>query len=277
MTILSRHQGPAVPSASAPTGAGTLTDHLERQLLPRVTPFLERVLASRRERDRERELRAEQERAFADAAARDRARMTAKADAERAARDARRREEEDAAAAARVREAEKEARVKWEARRMAWRRWAGRALIPYELESTARGGITRVAVRMPDGRRITRIFGPGATLTALYVYVDVQFADGADGAHALPEGMAPGEDGLAALVSETEGGADGWWGFRLVTAYPRRELKWEPKRILEEIEGVKGGAQLVVEMLDRLGTSGRSAVAGQTGDDDDGYDTEESE
>jgi hypothetical protein len=75
-TVLSRHQGPSyTPPASsssstaspAPTSAQALISHLERQPLPRVTPYLNRLLSAQRQRERDRQLREEQDRAFEDA------------------------------------------------------------------------------------------------------------------------------------------------------------------------------------------------------------------
>ena len=54
MTVLSRHQGPSIPSTSAPTAAQTLVAHLNDQLLPRVNPFLGKLRLEAAERERER-------------------------------------------------------------------------------------------------------------------------------------------------------------------------------------------------------------------------------
>ncbi|KAH9942679.1 hypothetical protein B0H21DRAFT_520653 [Amylocystis lapponica] len=296
LTILSRHQGPAIPSATAPTSAPTLVAHLSEQLLPRVTPFLARVRTQAAERERtraqeaaqrtrERALRAEQDRAFEETRRRDKERVERRIAEERAQEDEKRRTEQEAErAAAELARAEAQ-RLAWEARRMAWRRWARRTLVLREPRpgEVGRGKTIRVGVRMPDGRRPVRFFGESDTVTALYVYVDSLFVPSHLAQDGDPERPPNGRDiGKAALVEEitsSDMGVEQWWGFKLVLAYPRREIGWEPARRLGEVDALKGGGQVVVEMLaDAPGDKGKGKVEAADAEvDSDGYATEESE
>ncbi|KAF7977538.1 hypothetical protein HWV62_16732 [Athelia sp. TMB] len=270
LTVLSRHQGRSVP-ATGPTSAETLSNHLSGQLLPRVTPFLDRLRNAARERERDRFLREEQDRAFQDTARRDRERIEAKiAQSEREKLEEVKRAEEARQAEER-REQERLESERLAAIRMEWRRWARRSLVKPE---TAKGipGAIRLAIRLPgaEGRTI-RQFAPSDSLTALYAYVDSQLIPSDLPASADPSTPPTGtpidEDGLA----NQSGGAVEWWGFRLFLAYPRKELAWKSQVCLGEITELKGGTQIVVE---RGGSHVSSRATSPTGGDDDEYDTE---
>ncbi|KAI9070407.1 hypothetical protein FKP32DRAFT_1586205 [Trametes sanguinea] len=265
MTILSRHQGPSIPSTSAPTAAQTLVAHLTDNLLPRVNPFLDKLRAQEAERERERALRAEQDRAFEESRRRDAERAEQRAREERAAIEARRRAEEaEAHRRAELKKQEEEKR-RWEERRMSWRRWIRRGLVvrePRPGEAT-RGKTMRVGIRMPDGRRVVRFFGENDTLTALYAYVDSLFIPPA------------GEDGLVAEMSKSGKSHEKWWGFQIFLAYPRREISWEAEKRIGSVEALKGGGQVVVELVqdgDALKGKGKAKASGE--DEDDEYHTE---
>ncbi|KAI0683522.1 hypothetical protein C8Q76DRAFT_762755 [Earliella scabrosa] len=288
MTILSRHQGPSIPSTSAPTAAQTLVKHLDEQLLPRVNPFLVTLRAQAAERERERALRAEQDRAFEESRRKDAERIEQRRSEERAAAEAKKRAAEEEARAAEERQKAEAAKEQWAAHRMAWRRWIRRGLVLREPRpgETGRGKTMRVGVRMPDGRRAVRFFGEGDALTALYAFVDslfippelVQDADPTS----PPEGGWVGEDGLAGEMQRSGRTPEKWWGFRLVLAYPRREIPWEAERKIGEVDVLKGGGQVVVELVaDDDGAKAKGkAKAGATAtteDDDDEYHTEDSE
>lgn len=270
LTILSRHQGRCVP-ASAPTSSETLTDHLSRQLLPRVSPFLERIRSTARDRDRDRILREEQDRAFQDSARRDRERIEAKMAEERLADQEKRRLEEDTKLQEDRLAREKEDLEVQEAIRMEWRRWARRRLV--QPEAAGMKGALRIAIRFPggDGRAI-RQFSPDDTLTALYAYVDSQFIppdlERSDDPESPPQGTAVGELDIEQQVKLI--GVDEWWGFKLVLAYPRRELVWQANTRLAGIDGLKGGAQIVVEKIGRHSISPR----GPSPNAEDDYNTE---
>ena len=70
---------------------------------------------------------------------------------------------------------------------------------------------------------------------------------------------------------------ENWWGFKLVTSYPRREIVWESGKRISDIEGLKAGGQIIIEMVDPFFTSKGKGKARDVGSDDDGYVTEESD
>ncbi|KAJ7489513.1 hypothetical protein FB451DRAFT_1390665 [Mycena latifolia] len=264
LTVLSRHQGP--PSSA--TSPATLAAHLENQLLPRVNPFLARLRAAQHTAAADRALRAEQDRAFRETADRDVARIEALMQAEaRAAREAEavRAAQEAEAARLALKAAE---RQKLAAERAGWRHWTRRALAG-EAEDTQ--GV-RLAIRLPDGGRVVRRFADKRTLTALYAFVDAQLA-GADGEEA-PEVSPAGHraaDVERAMEEQIDvaGNADAWWGFQLVLAYPRREIPWA-RGTVDQVDCLKGGGQLVVQMLTTTNEAPRDGE-----EDDDGYVSEE--
>ncbi|EPS97134.1 hypothetical protein FOMPIDRAFT_110679 [Fomitopsis schrenkii] len=280
LTVLSRHQGPSIPSTSAPTAPQTLSTHLTEQLLPRVTPFLGKLRAQAAEREHERQLRAEQDRAFEESRRRDRERIEARQSEERRRAAAEARAQEDALA-------QEEARRAWEAHRMAWRRYLRRGLVVREPRpgETGRGKTVRVGLRMPDGRRAVRFFGESDTLSALYAYVDSMFIpkelpESADPA-APPADGALGEAGLVQGIESSGRAPEKWWGFKLWLAYPRKEVVWEPAKRLGDVEALKGGGQLVVESAadeesaKAKGKQRATDVTASAEDEDDGYETED--
>ncbi|KAI0666425.1 hypothetical protein C8Q78DRAFT_1083037 [Trametes maxima] len=285
MTILSRHQGPSIPSTSAPTAAQTLVTHLDEQLLPRVNPFLAKLRAQEAERERERALRAEQDRAFEESRRRDADRAAQRARAESAAIEEKRRiAEAEARAAAELRKAA-EAQKLWDAHRLAWRRWIRRGLVVREPRpgESARGKTMRVGIRLPDGRRVVRFFGENDTLTTLYAYVDSlfippEFVQDADPV-APPEGGFVGEEGLVVEMKNAGRSADKWWGFHVVLAYPRREIPWEAERRVGDVDVLKGGGQVVIELVaDNEAVKGKDKGKSKAAaSDDDEYHTEESD
>jgi FAS-associated factor 2 len=309
LTILSRHQGRCAPTSTSPTSPTSLTTHLNSQLLPRILPFLERIRNTARERDRDRLLREEQDRAFRDAARRDRERIQGRMEEERRKVEEQSRRKEEAMREVERREVERVEEENKEAARMEWRRWARRIAVEPQANATtsdAKGsGVIRLAIRLPGGdRRSIREFSPSDTLTNLYAYVDSQFIPPSLPTSSDP--LLPPENDLtspeqtpderieAQIRAQSsapssgavgEGKADIWWGFKLVLAYPRRELAWAPHTALRDIEGLKGGAQIVVEKVGvspkarGSSTSPRSAAASPTppakeDEAEDGYDTE---
>ncbi|KAM5543848.1 hypothetical protein V8D89_002465 [Ganoderma adspersum] len=282
MTILSRHQGSSIPSTSAPTAAQTLVAHLNDNLLPRVTPFLNTLRAEAAERERERALRAEQDLAFEAARRKDTDRILQKRAADAAAAEEKRLAVEAEARAAEEERKAAEARKLWDARRMQWRRWLRRGLVLREPRpgENGRGKTMRVGVRLPDGRRLVRFFGENDGLTALYAYVDSllippEFVQDADPV-SPPEGGKAGEEGVVLDMKTSSRSSEKWWGFKLVLAYPRREIPWEAEKKIGEIEVLKGGGQVVVEFVAdedaKSRTKSRSSLE-QDGDDDE-YHTE---
>ena len=282
LTILSRYQGKSAPS-SGPTSAATLVDHLERHVLPRVMPFLDVLKAAERERQMERQLREEQDRAYKEAARRDKERIEAKMRKEREEAEEKRRKEEEVRREQERREIEERERGKREQERMLWRRWIRRQLLA-ENPNRDGDGPLRIAIRLPNGSRAVRRFKPDASLTALYAFVNSQLipphmSEG-DDPPTIPSGAFNGslysciEDKITGLNY----GASEWWGFHVVNAYPRKEIDWATNVRLGDVECLKGGGQVVVEVLNS--DVGRPTPAERTGngsleEDDDGYDTEE--
>jgi FAS-associated factor 2 len=241
-------------------------------------------------------LREEQDRAFKDSARRDRERIQERMEEERRKfEEGRRREEKETREKERL-ERERLEEERKERVRMEWRRWSRRTLVKPE----AKGGVgtVRLAIRLPggDGRSI-RQFSPDDTLTTLYAYVDSQLipsdlSPSSDPA-TPPEGTLTGEAALEFQIQKlpSEAGADKaaadiWWGFKLVLAYPRRELAWAPQTTLGSVDGLKGGTQVVVEKIgngnarERGGSAtprsaGASPPTSTTAEEaDDEYDTE---
>jgi len=173
---------------------------------------------------------------------------------------------------------------------MEWRRylrWMSKA-------NPAPSAGLRIGIRMPDGTRGVKIFGPGDSLTALYGFVD---------SHFIPSELLVGEDPTSppsssskretAVHEEIAGSSlspEQWWKFRLVTSYPRREIPWQPNVTLGGISELGNGVQLVVELVrdgdikkPRKSFGSRSGVAASAtgseagGDSTDEYDTESDE
>ncbi|KAL0568402.1 UBX domain-containing protein 10 [Marasmius crinis-equi] len=280
LSILSRHQGAAATTAEA------LCTHLTETLLPRVQPYLARIKTSReaaeREKDyeeqarqAERALRAQQDRAFEESARRDRDRILAKIredeEKKRVAEEERRRAEEEE----RKREEEERERVRWENERMGQRKWLSENAFAGGVGGEGSGEL-RVAVRMPDGRRLVRRFRKDETLSNLYAFVDVQF-------------LAPNAVSATSTASDADSAVQGfirtmatpdpvkWWGFRLASAYPRKEIPWSDSTQLASIpEIAAGGGQLVVEMVSNghRSSNGVNGKGKAKAEDHDGYDTE---
>lgn len=217
LSVISRHSG----SPQTQTSAAVLHAYITTTLVPRVTPLLNRLRAEARTRQQERDLRAEQDRAFAEAERLDRERML------------KRREEE----ARLQREAEEIQRKQLEERmreqwKNEWRRHA-RSTLPVEPGPECAGRL-RIGMRLPDGQRLVRHFGPSDTLDVLYTFVDVQFVDrvSTDGGSTArpPADYNPGFD------------------FTLTTAFPRVEVPFAKGTSLGSIGALKGGANLAVEM-----------------------------
>ena len=270
---MSRHQGKSYP-ASGPTSAQTLVDHLERQLLPRVTPFLGRIAAANREREHDRRLREEQDRAFEDTARRDKERIEAKMAAERAEREAKRMAEEEARLAEQRRARAAEFARQREIERMDWRRWTRRQVVNAQ-SSNAKGSNLRIAIRLPHGGRVVHSFPQSASLTSLFAFIDTQFIPpnlpASEDPISLPGQIGTGESALESRVSSQR---EEYWGFRVALVFPRKDIIWKPGQKLSDIPELQGGGQVVVEPII---PERRSPTHEADGDDeDDGYQTEDS-
>lgn len=206
LTVLSRHQGRTM------TSADKLVRHLERDVLPRVQPFLETLEREERGLERDRALRAEQDRAYEESRRRDRERW----EDEQREKERLEREERE--------KKEKEKRRK-EIERMVWR-------VGKKSEEV------RVVIRMPDGERIVEMFGKEESVGVLYAVVHRLLA----GERKKEEEGNISEKELDELIGK-EGGKN-FWGFKMVTAYPRKEIEWKQGKIINLLD-LPG--QLVVE------------------------------
>jgi len=85
------------------------------------------------------------------------------------------------------------------------------------------------------------------------------------------------ESSIERKLTTPDCSAQEWWGFCVVSAYPRREIEWRANVRLGDVDCLRGGGQLVVEMLnlDKSRPAPRERTSATVNDDDDGYDTEE--
>ena len=253
VTILSRHQGRLA------TTAPTLIDHLNTQLLPRVTPFLVRFKTALQDRDRDRRIREEQDRAFEETARRDREVIESRLQQEKEEEERARKHAEEM-----IRKQEDSDRQRQRSEiRMEWRKWMRRCL----LLPDARG--LRLAIELAGNGRVVRNFPPSATLTSLYAFVDSQLIPSTfhpeDDPLQAPEGAVDNLTQLESFIQSQTTGQE-WWGFTLVSAYPRREFRWQANTSLTEI-GLMNGERVVMEYITR------HEPTGEHGSDDE-YESE---
>jgi len=281
MTILSRHPGIEA------TTTDKLLAHLTDALIPRVKPFLDRLKAEERRREQERFMRAEQDRAYREAMNRDKERIERKI---REEQEEKRRVHEKKIAEEKRLKAEGEERKRkeeWDRKRMEWRRylrWLSKA------DPAPSAGL-RIGIRMPDGTRGIRIFGPRDSLTALYGFVDSHFIPSeflvADDPTSPPSSSSSrGEAAVHGEIARSSLPQEQWWRFQLATSYPRKEIPWQQNATLGGISGLESGVQLVVEIvrhddskkpresLDSRNGLPPSTNASEVDDDSDDYDTE---
>jgi len=253
VTILSRHQGRTATTSS------TLIEHLNTQLLPRVSSFLVRFKTVLQDRDRDRRIREEQDRAFRETARRDREAIEARMRQEKEEEDRARKHAEEM-----KRKQENSERQRQQAGiRMEWRKWIRKHLLLPE----ARG--LRLAIKLPGNGRVVRSFPPSATLTSLYAFADSQLIPSTyppeDDPSQAPEGAVDNIPQLDSYIqNQTAGHA--WWGFILASAYPRREFRWKANTLLTQI-GVTNGEQIVMEFITGHKPTGEH-------DSDDEYESE---
>ncbi|KAF5382836.1 hypothetical protein D9757_007312 [Collybiopsis confluens] len=281
LTVLSRHLGASACTPSA------LTTHLRDTLLPRVKPYLERTKAQKesleRERASERELREAQDRAFEETKRRDKERILRKMEEEKLELERKKAEEERRRVEEERREREREDAARLAEERERWRGWFRKVLPGEPAGASGSSQTIRIAVRMPDGRRLTRRFDARVdTLDVLYAYVDTELVVPSSSSNAT---TAEGEHSFNALKNillSPSSKPEEWWGFILVSAYPRQPIPWEADTLLGGIHALAGG-QLVVEMVSSTRLNGNGKGKGRTsqeaanGGDNDGYDTESSD
>ena len=228
---------------------------------------------SHRERERERILREQQDRAFQDSAQKDLQRIALKMESERQQMAERQRKLDEARIEEERKRRDKENEAKHFADRMKWRRWSRHTLLFQDTQSSSRA--LRIAVRLPEGKRIIHHFSSTSTLTTLYAFVDVQLLPpdllSDDDPRTPPNGILTGEAALDHQILSFHGKEE-WWGFKLVLAYPRQEIRWEIGRMLSDIEGLTSGSQVMVEITDRR----RVRQLTEEDETSDGYSSEES-
>ncbi|KAF9073974.1 hypothetical protein BDP27DRAFT_1444571 [Rhodocollybia butyracea] len=304
LTVLSRHLG---ASACTPT---SLTTHLRETLIPRVKPYLDRTRTQReaveRERTRERELREAQDRAFEESKRVDGQRILRKMEEERVERERKDIEQEKQRAEDERVEKVKAVERERQEERKRWRAWF-REFFESTVEPTIHA--MRVAVRMPDGRRLMRRFdGNTDTLDVLYAYVDTELAPPSPSSastHLTSYSFKALRKILTSVPisgsSSTLSNPSDWWGFTLVSSYPRQPIPWAPDTLLGTIgvlSGGGGGGQLVVEIVNantngaakngrnatpkvdrngNAGSNGKGKAKAEPDDEDDGYETESSD
>ncbi|KAG8849328.1 hypothetical protein FRB96_000864 [Tulasnella sp. 330] len=236
MSVISRHSG----SPSTGTSAAALHAYITTTLVPRVTPLLNRLRAEIRMRQQERELRAEQDRAFAEAERMDRERMAKRREEELRIK----REDEER----QKKEEEQWMREQW---REQWRQHVHANLTPEPGPETR--GRLRIGIRLPNGQRLVRFFKPDENIEALYTWADTGFL-ASPSAHGEPASLPPAD-----YKPEFE--------FSLASSFPREEVPLIEGKILGDVNALKGGANLVVEM--KAGYGSRSHNGTDEGSSDE--------
>lgn len=174
--------------------------------------------------------------------------------------------EEKEAEKARLAEEEKQRNI--ETSRMHYYRYARRTLFSAQ-EPVLSKDYFRIGFRLPDGRRIIRNFSGDDDLTALYSFAATLLIPAE-----LPEEKDPLEP-PAEFANGLNGLNEELWSFKLALTYPRKEVDWAPGVPLSSIDGLKGGAQLVVEMKKIPTARSRASLGREANGDSDEYDTEE--
>jgi len=212
-------------------------------------PFLNTLTQDEKVRERDRAMRAEQDRAYDESRRRDREKW------EREEKERMREEREKAR-----RDGEERERVERERRRVEVGRKVRGVVGVLRGAKGKEGGEVRVVIRMPGGDRVVEKFWRDESVSILYAVVDRLLAGGDE---AKPgDTMSQGE--LDSLI-DREGGKE-FWGFKIVSAYPRKEIEWQEGVKIGDVDTLIGGGQVVVE---------RGAVANGNGNGDDGWETEE--
>jgi FAS-associated factor 2 len=248
LTILSRHQGRDGLTPS-PITASALVNHIQHQVLPRVSPYLERLRVARRERERDRVLREDQDRAFRETRERDKQRIEAKILAEQTEKQAQHERETQERFLQRRREQEEADRTVRRTHRIQRRRWTRKSV---NLAKSEAKDAIRIAFSFPGSGRIIHYFPPEATLTELFAFVDVHLIPAeysSVDAPTFPPDDHPSDDlDLERRLRTMESAPDEWFGYRLLLAYPRQEIQWQPNHKLRELDSIKGGGHIVVEL-----------------------------
>ncbi|WWC63961.1 uncharacterized protein I303_106567 [Kwoniella dejecticola CBS 10117] len=207
LTILTTLSG----SPSTTTSASNILQTLTTTILPRVTPFLNRLKRERLSLEEARHLREEQDKAFKEAERKDREKMQIQ-----------RQKEELERIQVQRKEREREEKQKYEQNRKIWRKYAKKHLVPTFFPEGKAGETdgVKVAIRTPlSSERHRKTFKRSTSTLSLFVFIDTLLADaeGAEGAGVVvdspPEGF---EDDKLENIN---------WGFEIVTSFPRREIE----------------------------------------------------
>ena len=249
LTVITRHCGPSTTF----TSASALSTHIQNTILPRVAPVLNRKRAEIRTRTAERELRAEQDRAFKEAQRKDYERIAKRREEER-----KRKEEEE-----RV-QREAAERHKRKEERIHWRRFARRVVVPKEVPGSK--SAVRIGVRFPNGKLVVRKFEPADSIIGLYAFVDAQM---------IPAQYNPEDDPSEPPAGHHYTGDvdthDWEWEFKLAVAFPRSAVPWTKvtQTKIGDVEALKGGANLVIEMLTPIQEDDNDTMSDEEEEDSD--------
>ncbi|KAI5475460.1 hypothetical protein MNV49_001351 [Pseudohyphozyma bogoriensis] len=207
MTTISRLDG----SPLSTTSANSILAHLTNVVIPRVDPYLSRLRRDEEGRRAERAIREEQDRLVAENAKRDEERVLAK---RREVAERERAERERLAEASRK---ETEAREVERKRGLAeqWRAWRWSQL--KENEFRGEGGV-RAAIRLGDGRRVTRKFGGDDTVEDVFAFVECQ--------------LDPPKEGGGLATKPV--GYEHEYEFTLASILPRRVLALGGGKVVDE-------------------------------------------
>ena len=171
---------------------------------------------------------------------------------------------------------------------MEWRRWTRHAFIssPQGVGRGSGQGL-RIAVRLPTGTRLIHTFPANAMMTDLYAFVDASLIptsfDASSDPSAPPLNTSQSNSPRDILEQEVEDypSPDEYWLFALASSFPRVSLPWRPTAPLADVREIKGGGQVVVEMISNSRPESRisrkslesSGGEGEEEDSDD-YETE---
>ena len=201
-------------SPTSPLTSTTLHAHVQTAVLPRVKPFLARLVAQKAQREADRRAREDAERRVAENARRDEEKVLA----------VRRREEErQRAERARLEREERERVERIEKEREAerargWREHKRRELLLASggEASPAEEGAVRVAVRLGNGQRVMRTFAGDASTEEVYAWTECELEREADLAARAVSSAPPPPPPSADYVQR--------YHFRLATTFPRQVI-----------------------------------------------------
>lgn len=215
-------------------------------MLPRATPFLNRLKRERLSLEEARHLREEQDRAFREAERKDREKLLA----QRQTAELERTKVERA-------EREKSDKEKRQRDRKHWRRYARKHLLTpsAQVTSTTPGAI-RVSIRTPlSPERNVRYFVPNPSTEQLFIYAETLLIPKTDAEAQDPD--SPPER------YEPE------WDFRIVTTFPRKEIEKKESGGEDAWKTVKdAGGALFAEKVEG-GTWADEELKELNGDDSD--------